>query len=96
MNCKKYAEDGNYFIKICSKFNLFYDPEKLIIYDSEKRGFGQRGLSANLRMMYRGNLKNIKEFKKLDIINYKFYFFLRIYYLIKYYRRILIKILRRN
>lgn len=87
---QRYAEDGNYFMKICNKFNLYYYPERLIIYDGGKRGFGSRGLSANLAGMYEGNLKNIRELKNEKVISIPFYVFLRVFYYVKYIRRILI------
>lgn len=91
---QRYAEDGNYFLKICSRYNLYYLPELLIIYDSGKRGFGARGLSANLKGMYIGNVKNIKELYNLKEINLSFFLFLRFFYWVKFVRRILITKLR--
>lgn len=87
---QRYAEDGNYFVKICYKYNFYYDHKLLIIYDGGKRGFGERGLSSNLKKMYEGNVKNIRDYKKNKFISYKFYLFLRFFYFIKYIRRILI------
>ena len=87
---QRYAEDGNYFLKICNKYHLYYLPELLIIYDGGKRGFGSRGLSANLVGMYKGNIKNIRELKDLQVISYSFYLFLRLFYWIKYVRRVII------
>ena len=85
---QRYAEDGNYFVKICNRYNFYYDPKLLITYDGGKRGFGERGLSSNLEEMHKGNLKNIKEFKDLNIIDKKFYMFLKGFYILKYWRRI--------
>jgi glycosyltransferase involved in cell wall biosynthesis len=87
---QRYAEDGNYFVKICSKYNYYYDPKLLIIYDSGKRGFGERGLSSNLKKMYEGNVKNLKEFREMQIINTTYYYVLRLFYWLKYLRRIII------
>lgn len=87
---QRYAEDGNYFLKICSKYNLYYYPELLIIYGRGKRGFGDSGLSANLVEMYKGNVKNIKDLLLRKDIGYILYILLRIYYYLKYVRRILI------
>lgn len=87
---QRYAEDGNYFMKICNKYNLYYSPQLLIIYNNGKSGFGDRGLSANLKGMYEGNIKNIKELKRDLIISSSFYVFLRVFYWVKYIRRILI------
>lgn len=87
---QRYAEDGNYFVKICNKYNLYYDPTLLIIYDGGKRGFGERGLSENLKKMYGGNVKNIREYREMKLISFNFYLFLRFFYFIKYIRRIMI------
>ncbi|WP_392486714.1 glycosyltransferase family 2 protein [Haloimpatiens sp. FM7315] len=87
---QRYAEDGNYFLKICSSYNFYYSPKQLVIYCGGKRQFGSSGLSANLKEMYKGNVKNIKELKRDSIISFKFYLFLRGFYLLKYVRRILI------
>ncbi|AEV70621.1 glycosyltransferase family 2 protein [Acetivibrio clariflavus] len=87
---QNYCEDANYFLKICSKYNLYYYPELLIVYGRGKRGFGDSGLSANLSGMYKGTVKNIKELLFRREIGYFFYIFLRIFNFIKYIRRILI------
>lgn len=87
---QRYAEDGNYFVKICSRYNFYYDPTLLITYDGGKRGFGERGLSSNLIKMYEGNVKNLREFREVKLISLPFYLFLRVYYYIKYLRRIII------
>ena len=87
---QRYAEDGNYFLKICAKYNYFYLPEQLIKYGYGKRGFGESGLSANLKQMYIGNKKNIKEMQEAGYISSFFYCEMRVFYFIKYIRRILI------
>ena len=85
---QRYAEDGNYFLKICGKYNLYYFPKRLITYDDGKRGFGSSGLSANLKEMYAGNKKNIIELYYNKQIKFFFLVFLRVYYYLKYIRRI--------
>lgn len=87
---QRYAEDGNYFIKICHSFNLYFDPKVMIFYDGGKQEFGKRGLSANLKMMYLGNISNLNEFLNLKLISKKFYIFLRIFYFFKHLRRLFI------
>lgn len=87
---QSYAEDGNYFLKICSNFDYYHLPEQMLIYGGGKPGFGFSGLSANLLKMYEGNVKNIKELERDSIISKKFYVFLRVFFWIKYIRRILI------
>ncbi len=85
-----YAEDGNYFMKICIKYNFYHMPEKLAFNTIGKLSFGSSGLSSNLKEMYKGNVKNIKWLKEENVISYKFYYFLRVFYYIKYIRRIMI------
>lgn len=87
---QSYAEDGNYFLKICSHFNYYHLPVQMVYYGGGKPGFGFSGLSANLEKMYKGNIKNIKELKRDSIIGCGFYAFLRGFYWLKYIRRILI------
>lgn len=89
-----FAEDGNYFLKICAKYNYYHLPVQMVICGSGKPEFGCSGLSANLKGMYEGNIKNIKELKKDSIISGSFYIFLRVFYWMKYIRRILITKLR--
>lgn len=91
---QKYAEDGNYFMKICSLYNYYYSPMQLVVYDGGKPGFGSSGLSANLKEMHKGYIKNIKELREKDIISRSFYFFLYIFYCLKYIRRCIISKLR--
>lgn len=87
---QKYAEDGNYYLKICSKFNYYYLPIKVVNFGGGKREFGIRGLSSNLKGMHEGNLKNIKEIKDSKLISNSFYWSMYIFYWIKYFRRIII------
>lgn len=87
---QKYAEDGKFFLEVCYRFNMYYDPKQIIEFGHGKRGFGTIGLSGNLKGMYRGNIDNIKLLYKKERIGYGFYIFLRIFYFIKYIRRIII------
>jgi len=93
---QRYAEDGNYFLKLAAKYNLYYLPELLIEYGFGKRGFGVSGLSSNLKGMYIGNVKNLKEMKNLGYIDTKFYISMRIFHWLKYVRRIFITKLSRK
>ncbi|MCB2357871.1 glycosyltransferase family 2 protein [Clostridium estertheticum] len=91
---QSYAEDGNYFLKICTHYNYYHLPVAMVYYGGGKPGFGFSGLSANLKKMYEGNIKNIKELKNNSIISVRFYIFLRVFYWLKYIRRIVITKLR--
>lgn len=89
---QRYAEDGNYFLRVAHDYNLYYLPECLIDYGAGKRAFGSSGLSANLKGMHQGNIKNLKDMKALGYISSMFYCEMRIYYFLKYIRRIIITI----
>ncbi len=91
----RYAEDGNYFIKICNHYGYYYLPGQVIVYGDNKRGFGVSGLSANLRKMYQGNVDNIRELRQTHVITLRFFMFLRVFYLLKYWRRILIVMMQK-
>lgn len=89
---QRYAEDGNFFLRVAANYNLFYLPEQLIEYGYGKRGFGVKGLSSNLKGMYHGNVKNLKEMKSLGYISSTFYYQMRIYHFAKYIRRIMLSL----
>lgn len=85
-----YAEDGNFFLKAAAKFGLYYLPEQLIEYGHGKRGFGDSGLSGNLKAMQLGMVKNLKEMRSLGYISKQFYYLMRVFYVLKYWRRIIL------
>ena len=86
----RYAEDGEYYTRICMKYNYYYLPESLVSIGHGKRTFGEKGLSGNLKAMYKGNVNIIKRLLNEKAISVPFYVFLRIFYFLKYVRRILI------
>lgn len=87
---QRYAEEGSYFYKICLNYNYYIYPKKLINFGNGKSGFGESGLSANLKEMYKGNIKNLNELKEGKFISNIFYYFLRFYFFFKYIRRIVL------
>jgi glycosyltransferase involved in cell wall biosynthesis len=87
---QKYGEDANYFMKICKHYNCYHLPKQMVRYDGGKPAFGFSGLSANLKKMHDGSLKNIKELKDDKSISGIFYIFLRIFYELKYIRRVFV------
>lgn len=86
---QKYAEDGNFFLKVAANYNLYYLPEQLIEYGYGKRAFGINGLSSNLKGMYMGNLKNIREMYTMGYISQIFCVSMKLYHTLKYFRRLL-------
>lgn len=84
---QKYAEDGNFFMKIAARYGYYYDPEQVVIYGDGKGGFGDSGLSANILEMHKGLIKNLKEMESLGYISKKYMVFSIIIENIKYLRR---------
>lgn len=85
-----HAEDGELWIRFCSKSNFYYLPESLVTTGGGKPSFGHSGLSANLEAMQKGNEFIFQEARNKKLISFNFYIFLMMYSRIKYLRRILI------
>lgn len=84
---QKYAEEGNYWIRVCDKNNCYLLNESLVITGGGKPSFGHSGLSANLWEMEKGELKNIRLAFKMNIINFFEFYFLCIFSFLKFIRR---------
>ncbi|KHT52228.1 glycosyltransferase family 2 protein [Vibrio sinaloensis] len=86
----RYAEDGRFFVEVAFNFNSYYDPMKVVIYDRGKKGFGERGLTSNLSEMHRSEMLNLERFKQIGIIGLFNTQLMKLFYKIKYLRRIII------
>lgn len=93
---RKYCEDGQFFLKICEKYNYYYMPQQVVVYDGGRRGFGVSGLSGNLKEMQAGFMKNLKELRQRNSIGLLFYIWVSAYSQLKYVRRIVICKLERK
>lgn len=93
---QKYAEEGNFFMRITyNGFGCFLINEKLSHFGvNDKAGFGDGGLSGNLKEMQRGEVMNHKYALKSLGISKKTYYLARIFSVIKYVRRLIIVKLR--
>ena len=83
----RYAEDGEYWVRICMKKNCWFISEQLVVFDGEKSGFGEGGLSGNLVEMQKGVERILKlaySQKGINIFQYTLFF---IYAKFKYFRR---------
>lgn len=87
---QRYAEEGNYWIRICKEGNCMLLNESYVSTGAGKPDFGFSGLSSNLKEMEKGELKNLRDALNLKIINIFEYAFLYMYSIIKYLRRVLI------
>lgn len=90
---QKYGEDINYFQKFCIHFNYYYLPEYLLHIAFNKTYFGSEGLSSNFKGMHEGGLKNLGELKNGGYFSASEYLCYRAYFQLKYWRRIIIRIL---
>ncbi|HEY1405826.1 MAG TPA: glycosyltransferase family A protein [Spirochaetota bacterium] len=93
---QRYAEEGDYWIRIIARFPALLLRRGLVDYDGGKPGFGTSGLSANLREMERGELKNIRYAFRAGIISAPLFFCGIIFSLAKYLRRVIIVRVRRR
>ena len=57
---QRHSEDANLFMRMVHLYNCFYCVDQLYIPD-DKPMFGHSGLSANLKAMHNGCLKNIND-----------------------------------
>ena len=87
---RRYCEDGQFFMKVCDKYNYYYHPDKVVVFDGGKRGFGAEGLSGNLKAMHESLILNMKELYQQKKISLLFYVFIRLLNAAKYVRRIVI------
>lgn len=85
-----YAEDGDMWNRIALRYPLFYIPVSYEIAGNYKIPFGESGLSANLKEMHKGNLRNITILYRQKNISVGFYLFLLMFYELKYFRRIIL------
>lgn len=93
----KYCEDINYFQKICYKYKSYYMiPDALYKYGINKKYGCEKGLSSNLKEMHLGTLKNLNDLKKNGAISSFSFIIFNIFYEVKYIRRIINVLLRRN
>lgn len=87
---QKYAEEGDYWIRICQKGTCFLLNKELVYTGNGKPNYGFSGLSSNLWAMEKGELKNLNTARKLKIIGSVEYLFVSFFSLIKYFRRVVI------
>ncbi|OXA71477.1 benzoate transporter [Flavobacterium aquidurense] len=87
---QKYAEEGNYWLRVCNENCCALLNESLVTTGNGKPHFGYSGLSGNLKGMQKGEYKNLKDGLNLGIINKIEYGLLFIYSSAKYLRRLLI------
>lgn len=84
---RTHAEDGQLWLKILNKHAIYYLSESLEVAGNNKKTFGEKGLSANLQAMHKGNILNIMECYKRGQISLVWKYFFVCYEELKYFRR---------
>lgn len=92
---RRYAEEGDLFLRIAFKYRTILLLENLVSYSSGKDGFGHSGLSANLLMMEQGELMNLfNSYRRGDISTF-WWFNATLYSMSKFVRRLCLLLVRR-
>lgn len=87
---QRYAEDGNYFMRIAFKHKCVLLNDSLLNFGDGKRGFGSSGLSANIKEMEKGELKNLIYAHRNLNVNFLLFGIAVVFSVLKYIRRIII------
>jgi glycosyltransferase involved in cell wall biosynthesis len=85
-----HAEDGEYLIRITHLAQLWVIDSDLVLTGGGKRAFGVSGLSADLFMMYEGELRVLRYSLHARSISYLQFLLLYIWLSLKYIRRLLV------
>lgn len=88
---RRYAEEGDFFMRIAAEHPCFLDNKVLVEYGSGKRGFGVSGLSGNLREMEKGELFNLHNLMQSNRIGILTFYLAVSFSVIKYIRRVFVK-----
>lgn len=87
---QKYAEDGNLWLRFSKFGKMIILNKNYAIAGDFKPLYGHSGLSGNLKGMFEGELKNLKDLYNLKMINFAQYLSYKIYFTLKYKRRVFI------
>lgn len=87
---RTHSEDGDLWLRILLYCDLYVLNSDLVYTGDGKRGFGESGLSANIKKMYKGELLALKGAKNRKQINFFKYLSFYLWLTLKYYRRIAI------
>ncbi len=87
---RRYMEDAQYLLKISKSYGFYYLPEHLVEIGLKKRACGNSGLSGNLKAMQEGYVENLRELRRDGVVSLSYYLILRVFYALKYLRRIVI------
>jgi glycosyltransferase involved in cell wall biosynthesis len=92
---QRYTEDGNLWLRFSKIGKMAILNKNYAIAGDFKPLYGHSGLSSNLKEMYMGEIKNLKDIYYLNYLNFIQFLIYYIYTSLKYYRRLAIVALRR-
>jgi glycosyltransferase involved in cell wall biosynthesis len=92
----KYAEDGEYWLRIAQNCGFYVIPDSLVITGGGKNDYGDSGLSGNLKMMHKGEMWAIDNALRIGGISLPICFCAKVFAKIKYIRRIFVVVLRKT
>jgi hypothetical protein len=90
----RYAEDGEYWLRIAHYCGFFVIPDSLVITGGGKSDYGESGLSANLKEMHIGELKAIYSAYNMRAISWITYTVAIFFARLKYIRRKIVVVSR--
>jgi glycosyltransferase involved in cell wall biosynthesis len=90
----KYAEDGEYWLRIAYHCGFFVISDSLVITGGGKHDYGDSGLSGNLKAMHIGELKAIDSAYNMGAITSFAYCFARSFASLKYLKRRIVVAMR--
>ena len=85
-----HCEDINYYLRFMFHFNYYYLPECLVDIDAGKEFHKEKGLTSNLAMMHKGEMKNLKDIYDIGYLSKAKYVVYYIFTELKYVRRIML------
>jgi glycosyltransferase involved in cell wall biosynthesis len=92
----RYAEDGEYWLRIAHYCGFYVIPDSLVTTGNGKHEYGDKGLSGNLREMHTGELSAIDSAFTMGSISLFICFTAKLLAKIKYLRRKLVVRIRKK
>jgi glycosyltransferase involved in cell wall biosynthesis len=92
----KYAEDGEYWLRIAHNCGFFVIPDSLVITGGGKHDYGDSGLSGNLKGMHCGELKAIRSAYNMGAISRIMCNTAQLFAILKYIKRLIVVKLRKQ
>jgi glycosyltransferase involved in cell wall biosynthesis len=86
----RYGEDANLWLKISTITDLYLINETLVITGGGKKSYGVSGLSANLKEMHAGEIKNLIYLRNQSIVSKFSFLFLFAFIKVKYCKRLFV------